>query len=266
MLGTTKIYGCLADPIDHVKAPTLFTSIFKHKNIDAVMIPIHLKKDDLENVIGSLKLIENFRGMTVTIPHKKNISKLCDYLEPDAKFTGAVNWIKFDKDRKLIGNNFDGQGFVNGFLKQNYSLKNKSVCLFGAGGAAVSIGCSLASEQIKSLKLINRDVNKAIHLKNKINAKCDFLNVEVYPVNDYTIADCDIIINATSLGLKKTDKLPFDITRSSTNAVIADIIMQPEETELLKYAKSIGRSIHYGKYMIESQIDLVADFLKFGKI
>ncbi len=266
MLGTTKIYGCIADPIDHVKAPTLFTSIFNKKNIDAVMIPIHLNEDNLENVITSLKLIENFKGMTVTIPHKKIISKLCDYLEPDAKFTGAVNWIKFDKDRKLIGNNFDGQGFINGFIGQNYSLKNKSVCLFGAGGAAVSIGCSLASEQIKSLKLINRDINKAIHLKNKIKAKYDSLKVEVYPENDYSLADSDIIINATSLGLKTTDKLPFDITRSSTNAVIADIIMQPEETELLKHAKSLGRSVHYGKYMIESQIDLVGDFLKFGKL
>ena len=120
MLGTTKIYGCLADPIDHVKAPTIFSSIFKEKNIDAVMIPIHVDKDNLENVITSLKTIKNFQGMTVTIPHKKSIAKLCDYLEQDAEFTQSVNWIKFDKDRKLIANNFDGQGFVNGFLSQNF--------------------------------------------------------------------------------------------------------------------------------------------------
>ena len=262
MLGTTKIYGCLADPIDHVKAPTLFTSLFKNKNIDAVMIPIHLNKDNLENVLNSLKLIENFKGMTITIPHKTSVSKLCNYLEPDAKFTSAVNWIKFDNERNLIGNNFDGKGFVNGFLGQKYSLKNKSVCLFGAGGAAVSIGCSLVNEQIKSLKLINRDLKKAFDLKNKINAKSKSLQVEVYPDNDYTLAGSDIIINATSLGLKTSDKLPFDVTKSSKNSVIADIIMQPEETELLKHAKSLGRSIHYGKYMIESQIDLVGNFFK----
>ena len=262
MLSTTKIYGCLADPIDHVKAPTIFTSIFKKKHIDAVMIPIHVNSNNLENTVNSLRLIKNFEGMTITIPHKNDIAKLCDYLEPDAKFTGSVNWIKFDKDRKLIGNNFDGQGFVNGFLGQNYSLKNKTVCLFGAGGAAVSIACSLVSEQIKSLKLINRDINKAIHMKNKINTKSNLLEVKVYPVSDYTITDSDIIINATSLGLKKTDKLPFDVSKSSINSVIADIIMQPEDTELLKQAKSLGRSIHYGKYMLESQTDLVGKFLK----
>ena len=262
MLGTTKIYGCLADPINHVKAPTIFTSIFKNKNIDAVMVPIHLNDNNLENVVSSLKAIKNFKGMTVTIPHKTNITKLCDYLEPDAKFTGAVNWIKFDNDRNLIGDNFDGQGFVNGFIKHNYSLKNKNVCLFGAGGAAVSIGASLVNEHIKSLKLINRNINKAIHLKNKIHSKSNLLKVEVFPESDYTLFDSDIIINATSLGLKQTDKLPFDVSNSSPNSVIADIIMQPEETELLKYAKSLGRSIHYGKYMIESQIDLVGSFLK----
>ena len=231
MLGTTKIYGCLADPINHVKAPTIFTAIFKNQNIDAVMIPIHLNNDNLENVVSSLKSIKNFKGMTVTIPHKTNITKLCDYLEPDAKFTGAVNWIKFDNDRNLIGDNFDGQGFVNGFIKQNYSLKNKNVCLFGAGGAALSIGASLVNEHIKSLKLINRNINKAIHLKNKIHSKSNLLKVDVFSESDYTLTDSDIIINATSLGLKKTDKMPFDVNNSSPSSVIADIIMQPEETE-----------------------------------
>ena len=129
MLGTTKIYGCLADPIDHVKAPTIFTSIFKEKKIDAVMVPVHINKDNLRNVITSLKKIKNFEGMTVTIPHKTSIANLCDYLEQDAEFTQSVNWIKFDKDRKLIGNNFDGQGFVAGFLGQNFLLKKKK-CLY----------------------------------------------------------------------------------------------------------------------------------------
>ena len=123
MLSTTKIFGCIADPISHVKAPTIFTSIFKDKNIDAVMIPIHVSENNLINVIEALKGIKNFCGLTVTIPHKTSVTHLCDILEPDAEITGAVNWIKFDKERKLVGNNFDGKGFVNGFLKRNYFFK-----------------------------------------------------------------------------------------------------------------------------------------------
>ena len=261
MLGTTKIYGCIADPIDHVKAPTIFTSIFKSKNIDAVMIPLHIASLDLENVVETLKSVNNFHGFTVTIPHKSSVVKLCDFLDSDAEVTQAVNWIKFDKSRKLVGNNFDGKGFVNGFLSQSYTFTNKIICLFGAGGAAVAIGCSLASEGIKELKIVNRDVDKANELKKRINAINKHLKISVFPKSEYSISNCDIIINATSLGLKQNDEVPFDVTKSSSNCIIADIIMQPEETELLRQSKLIGRSIHYGKNMIESQIDLVGDFL-----
>ena len=262
MLGTTKIYGCLAHPIEHVKAPTLFTSIFNKKKIDAVMIPIHVHPENLENIVNSLKLVKNFHGMTITIPHKQMISKFCEKLDDDALFTGAVNWIKFDKDRGLIGNNFDGQGFVNGFLGQNNALEGKRVCIFGAGGAAVAITSALVDINIKSLKIVNRDVNKAFNLKDKLNTKQKSIRVDVSGADDYVLSDCDVIINATSLGLKKNDKIPIDLDKTSKNSIIADIIMQPKETELLKRAKILGRSIHYGKYMIESQIDLVGQFLE----
>ena len=262
MLGSSKIYGCIADPIDHVKAPTIFTTIFQEINIDAVLVPIHTNGDNLEYVINALKLIKNFAGMTVTIPHKTAVANLCDHLESDAKFTQSVNWIKFDNERKLIGNNFDGKGFTTGFKLQNYLLKNKRVCLFGAGGAGISIACSIVREDIKSLKIINRDMNKAYNLLSKIKSISKDLEVDVVnSKNDYSLSEYDIIINATSLGLKKYDQLPFDVEKSSSKAIIADIIMQPEETELLKRAKKLGRSIHYGKYMIESQIDLAGKFL-----
>ena len=261
MFGSTKIYGCLADPIDHVKAPTIFTSLFNEKNIDAGMIPIHVSKDNLYDVIMSLKLIKNFYGMTITIPHKAEIVSMCDFLEPDADRTKAVNWIKFDENRRLIGNNFDGKGFVNGFLEQNHSLTNKSIGLFGTGGAGVAIAFAMADQNLKILKLINRDINKANNLKNKINIFYPNLRIQVLSLFDYQIEDCDLVINATSLGLKNDDKLPFDVNKTRVDTVIADIIMNPNETELLKQSKSIGRPVHYGRYMIESQIELVKNFL-----
>jgi shikimate dehydrogenase len=192
--------------------------------------------------------------LTVTIPHKSAVVELCDLLDTEAETTQAVNWIKFDKNRKLLGNNFDGKGFVNGFLSQNHQLSNKIIGLFGSGGAAVAIGCSLAYEGIK-------DTNKANDLKKRINSFNKQLKITVFSQYDYDINNCDLIINATSLGLKKNDQVPFDVTKTSSKCIIADIIMQPEETKLLKQAQLIGRPIHYGKNMIESQIDLVGDFL-----
>ena len=99
------------------------------------------------------------------------------------------------------------------------------------------------------------------HLKEKLTIKHKSLSVDVSNVDNYILDDCDVIINATSLGLRDGDQIPFDVDKTSKNSIIADIIMQPEETKLLKQAKLIGRPIHYGKNMIESQIDLVGDFL-----
>ena len=109
MRADTKIFGCIADPIDHVKAPTMFTNEFIQRNINAVMIPINVKKDNLKEVLNGLKIINNFCGLTVTIPHKVEVLKYCDHLYDEAQETQAVNWIKF-KNKKIVGNNFDGLG------------------------------------------------------------------------------------------------------------------------------------------------------------
>ena len=262
MKANTKILGCIADPIDHVKAPTLFTEMFQRQKINAVMIPINVSSDNLENFFSGISSVKNFVGMTVTIPHKTNVLKYCDHIEKEAIDSQSVNWIKFDKDRKLIGNNFDGQGFVNGFKSKNFLIKDKKVCLFGAGGAAIAIACSLAKEQIKSLQIINRDIDKAKELIKKIKLIDKDLFLEAVGYNEnFLLSDFDIIINSTSLGLDKDDKLPFDVSKTSSQSIIVDIIMQPSETELLKQAKNLGRAVHYGKYMIESQVDLVGNFL-----
>ena len=142
-------------------------------------------------------------------------------------------------------------------------IKDKKICIFGAGGAAVSIAYSLAKQKIKSLKIINRNIDKAQELMKKIKVIDKDLFIKVIEYKDnYLLNDDDIIINTTSLGLHKDDKLPFDVYKTSEKAVIADIIMHPLDTELLKQAKNLGRSVHHGKYMIESQIDLAGNFLE----
>ena len=149
MKSTTHIFGCIADPIDHVKAPTLFSKVFLKKDINAIMIPIHVNENNLGLVINSLKKIKNFRGLTVTIPHKVNVIKFCDVLENTAEYTGAVNWIKFDND-KVIGNNFDGIGFVEGLIKSNNTIENKSISIFGAGGAGMAISFAFTVTPVPS--------------------------------------------------------------------------------------------------------------------
>ena len=261
MKSTTKIFGCIADPIDHVKAPTLFSKEFSKRNVDAVMIPINATKENLHNVIIGLKNIKNFLGLTVTIPHKVDIINMCDELELEATEVGAVNWIKFENN-KVIGNNFDGSGFIKGLLKSKVSLNDKSVCIFGAGGAGMAIAFALAKYNLKHLKIVNRDLLKGISLLKQLKNSFPSKHISVESLNEYNISNFDIVINATSLGLKENVQMPFDPNKVNNNCLIADIIMDPEETALIQQARKLNKKVHLGKNMLENQIDLVGMYFK----
>ena len=259
MKPTTKIFGCIADPINHVKAPTLFTSEFQRRNIDAIMIPINTSKNNLKDVIAGLKKIKNFCGLTVTIPHKIEIIKYCDKVELEANQTGAVNWVKF-KDNMLIGNNFDGLGFIAGLNKSNIQLSNKSVCIFGAGGSGMAISFALLKHNIKELKIVNRDKIKADKLVKRLKIFFPKSRLQIEEFSDPAISNSDIIINATSIGLKSNQGIPFKVIKTKKNCLIADIIMDPEETLLIKEAKRLKKQVHLGKNMLENQIDLAGKY------
>mgnify|MGYP001483965654 CR=1 FL=1 len=252
-----KIFAIIGNPISHSLSPILHNYWFKKYSINAEYTLLDVKENELENITKKIRAKE-LDGINITLPYKQKIIPFVDQLINDAKITNSINTIYLGQNNTLIGENTDVFGLQAAYLKEITQTENKKALVIGAGGVSPSVIFSLYKMKIKNISLVNRTYDKSIFLKKKFK----FLNILDWKFLKQEIKNFDIIINATSLGLKTTDKLPFDITRSSTNAVIADIIMQPEETELLKHAKSLGRSIHYGKYMIESQIDLVGRFLK----
>lgn len=259
MKANTKIFGCIADPINHVKAPTLFTQMFQEQKINAIMIPINVSTDNLESFFSGIRSIKNFIGITVTIPHKTNVLKYCDYLEKEAIDTQSVNWIKIE-NQKLIGTNFDGIGFVTGLRKKKLTVENKNFVIFGIGGAGASICYSLIRSKVKKLKLINRDVNKLDVLAKKLKELGSDTEILIDNFENYDISEYDYAINATSLGLKDNKDLVFDVKKTKIDCTVIDIVMDPEETILIKEAIKYNRNYHLGKYMLMSQIKLAGKF------
>ena len=259
MKANTKIFGCIADPINHVKAPTLFTKMFQEKKINAIMIPINVSKDDLDFFFSGIRSIKNFAGLTVTIPHKTNVLKYCDHLEKEAIDTQSVNWIKID-NKQLIGTNFDGVGFVHGLNNKNLIVEGKDFAIFGLGGAGASICYSLLRNKVRKLKLINRDATKLNLFANKLKNLKSHTEILIDDFRDYDISKYDYVINATSLGLKDNKDLIFDVKKTRTNCTIIDIVMDPEETILIKEAIKYKRNYHLGKNMLVSQIKLAGNF------
>lgn len=256
--GTTKLFGCLAHPTSHVRAPSLFNRIFADNHQDGVMVPVDIAPEMLAEGVAGLKAMPNFLGAAVTIPHKMPMAELCDELGAVAQITGAVNAIRFDKGR-ILGDNFDGAGFVAGLAGQGHQLEGKKCLLIGAGGAARAIAYALCGEAIASLDVTNRSLAKADDLVAAVREHRKSAPLNACQTPDY--GSYDIVINATSLGLHETDAMPCDPQALSQQALVCDIIMVPEQTSWLKAAQNRGIAVHYGRHMLDYQIALIGAFI-----
>lgn len=256
--GKTMLFGCLAHPTSHVRAPTIFNQIFEERGIDAVMVPVDIEPKRLEEGIAGLQSMPNFKGAAVTIPHKMPLAQLCDELGSVAKITGAVNAVRF-KDGRLQGDNFDGAGFIAGFYGQGHQLAGKRCLLIGAGGAANAIAYGLCCEPIAGLAIYNRTIEKAEALVAAVKLERGDAPLATVATPDY--ASYDIVINATPLGLRPDDALPCPVEALSPTALVCDIIMVPQETKWLKMAKDQGLACHLGHHMLDYQIALIGKFI-----
>lgn len=254
--GKTRVFGCISDPIGHVRAPSVFNPLFEKHGVDAVMVPLHIPPAGLDAAIAGLRAMPNFGGMSVTLPHKLPLMAHCDEIGQQGKLVGAVNFAAFDDQRRLIGDNCDGTGFVNGMLAAGYPVQGKQVLMVGSGGAARSIGFSLADAGVARLGIANRTMAKAKELAGSITAA--YPGIPVAASQTAEPRGYDIVVNTTSLGLNDDDPLPLDPDLLDPSQLMAEIIMNPVDTAILKAAQARGCRIHYGRPMFAHQVTIIA--------
>lgn len=265
--GKTQLFGVIAHPVDHVRAPMVFNPVFEERGIDAVLVPVHILPEYLDMTLNAFKVMPNMGGVAVTIPHKMTSADLCDELGMAAQVTGAVNAIRFEHGR-MIGDNFDGKGFVAGLIGEGHTLKGHTLegmnaVIIGAGGAARAIAIALVDSGLEQLTIVNRSITKADDLADLIRQHYPDQNVKSALMDeiDTIKTACDLLINATSLGLNDNDPLPADLAGVAKSTIIADIIMVPEMTNWLLAAQKQGLTIHLGRHMLDYQKDLIAHFI-----
>ena len=259
--GNSQVFGVIAHPIAHVRAPMVFNPRFAAAGLGHIMVPIDVPPGSLEDIIQGLRRIPNFGGLAVTIPHKLAMAELCDDLGTVAKLTGAVNAVRFDRDGRLYGDNFDGAGFVAGCRGNGFEVTGKTVVILGAGGAARAIAAALCEAKVSQLTIANRNLSNAQQLVELLAKDGGFANVTAQPLAETDGVGVDMIINSTSLGLHPDDGVPLALDQVSENTVIADIIMVPTKTKWLKGAIRRGLAVHYGRHMLDYQIDLIGRFI-----
>jgi len=236
----TKKYLVIGNPIEHSLSPKLHNYWLKENNIDAIYDKRKLDDDELKNIISEVKE-QKIDGINVTVPLKKAVIPFLDELSPEAKNTQSVNTIYF-QNGSAVGHNTDIAGFELAIKHAKYDVSNKEVFILGAGGVAPSIIYSLKKMKAAKISLTNRTREKAENLKNL------FKEIEIIDWGERI--DFDMIINATSVGLKKNeDKLKFDYSANGPNKFFYDVIYNPSETLFLKRAKLFGNRTENGKMM-----------------
>ncbi len=261
--GHTTVFGILADPIHHVKTPQRINALFQSQGFDGVMVPIHVKPQDLETVLAGLRGMHNLAGCVITVPHKTAITALCDELTDAARAVGAVNVIHRRANGQVIGTMLDGEGFVAGLRQAGIEPRGRSAWLAGAGGAASAIAVALARSGVSRLTLHNRTRSKAQDLLARVQAMHPQLSLAV---GSEDAGGHDLVVNATSLGMAADDPLPLDASRLQASQIVAEIIMTPADTALLQAARARGCRVHPGAPMLAAQIALMAAFMRNGTL
>ena len=253
--GHTRIFAILADPVHHVRTPQAINAFCVRTGFDGVMIPIYVAPEGLAAMLAALRAMRNLGGFVVTVPHKVAIVDLLDEVSPHARAIGAVNCVRREADGRLVGTMLDGLGFVEGMRAHGVEPKGKSAYLAGAGGAANAIAFALAEAGVTRLTIANRTRARSDDLAARLKSLFPALPVSMAPASP---AGHDLVINGTSLGLKPGDALPLDATALTPDQIVAEVIMQPEETALLAAARAKGCRVHLGHPMLLAQIDLMA--------
>ena len=236
----------IGNPIEHSLSPKLHNYWIKKNNIDAVYGKEKLNDKDIKNIIDKVRNGE-IDGINVTIPFKKSVISYLDHLTPLANEAQSVNTIYKEKN-KVIGHNTDVGGFELGLKRINYNVKNKKVFILGAGGVVSSIILALKKMGASKIILSNRTKEKAEDLK-KIYSDLEIIDWGETP-------DFNVIINATSLGLKKHDEIKLNYTDIGPNKLFYDVIYNPRQTKFLSKAKQLGNQIENGKMMFIYQAQL----------
>ncbi|UDH01532.2 shikimate dehydrogenase family protein [Rhodococcus opacus] len=255
--GNTILFALVGDPVRQAMLPTLFNPMLAEQGVDAVMLPVHAPQDRFDEVMRGLQAIGNVAGIAVTVPHKSSALAYADEITPAAEAIGAINALRRNPDGTWTGDNFDGRGFVAGLAASDIDPAGLTVTLVGTGGAGSALAVALLDAGVGTLRLYDRDTTKATEVAARVEQRS---HGTVRVTDTLNLTGADLVINATPLGMHVDDPLPFDPTGLEPHAVVADIIMKPDQTPVMKRARELGYMVHPGLHMLTNQLDCYRKF------
>jgi shikimate dehydrogenase len=259
--GRTRIIAHLGYPTEAFKAPMIYNPWFAMKGIEAVVVPIGVVPKDYPDLLKSLFHATNVHGALVTMPHKVTTTQLVDELTTTAKIAGACNAILRRADGSLLGDMFDGAGFVRGVERKGQRISGARGLVIGCGGVGSAIAASLAAAGLSAIGLFDASAASAMALGDRLRLHYPELQIATGS-NDPS--GYDVVVNATPLGMKEGDPLPVDVAKIAPGTFVGEVVMKEEFTPLLRAAMAKGCRVQVGTDMLFEMIPAYLEFFGFG--
>jgi shikimate dehydrogenase len=255
--GKTRVYGIVGDPIEQVRSPEMVTWEMQKRDHNAVLIPMHIARDEFDTVMPHIMRMRNLDGLIFTIPFKAQAIALAKTLGPQASQIGAINALKKHSNGAWSGEIFDGIGCVEAFKQRGITLQDKRLQLIGLGGAGSAICVALAYEKPKLLRLFDINAQTTERMAKMVNTISPQTVVEVgLPLAE----GIDILLNASPVGMLSDARLPLAVQQFKKELIVFDAIVMPENTPLLSLAQDCGCQVVRGREMMLGQISKIVDY------
>ena len=255
--GNTELIAHIGYPTHTFKSPMIYNPYFEASGINAVVVPMGCKPENYPQFLRGVFTLENIRGALITMPHKVSTVGLLDEVTATVRVAGACNAVKRLADGRLVGDMFDGAGFVRGVQRKGLDLTGQRVLVVGTGGVGCAIAASLAGAGIAAISLF--DVNNASCEALAQRLKTHYPQIEVRTGSNDP-ADHDLVVNATPMGMNEGDPLPMDVSRLSPATFVGEVVMKAETTAFLAAAQARGCRTQVGTDMLYEQIPAYLEY------
>ena len=255
--GHTELLAHIGHPTHSFKAPLIYNPYFEHAGINAVVVPMGCRAEAFPALLRSVFALENIRGALITMPHKVSVVGLLDEVSPTVRVAGACNAVRRDASGRLVGDLFDGEGFVRGVRRKGVEPRGARVLVAGAGGVGSAIAASFAAAGVAALSLFDLRAESAETLAARLREHYPAVEVRTGS-NDP--AGHDIVVNATPLGMEPGDPLPLDVARLAPTTFVGEVVMRQQMTAFLQAAQARGCRFQVGTDMLFEQIPAYLEF------
>lgn len=255
--GKTSFIAHIGWPTHSFKAPMIYNPYFERAGVDCVVVPMGCRPEHFDTFVRALFTLENITGALITMPHKVAVVELLDEVSPAVRIAGSCNAVKRDAAGRLVGDMFDGEGFVRGLRRKGVPLAGARVLVVGAGGVGSAIAASLAAAGVGTMGLFDARAESAQALAARLGTHYPAIDVRTGS-NDP--AGWDVVVNATPLGMNPGDPLPIDMARLSSDTFVGEVVMKQEMTGFLAAAQARGCRFQVGTDMLFEQIPAYLEF------